>query len=376
MLHVLLTILKVIGIILLVILALLILLAAAVLFVPLRYRIRVRKEDGPLQAEARVTWLLRLICAEAEYLEKQVTVVLKVCGFRLKTMRFPQGAGHAPAEKRSPDGDEDTALQGTGAPKTTPGVPEQSGDVKAPAEPVKTESAQPPADPVKTESAQPPAGPVKTESAQPPAGPMKTEHERTPEEPAGKNASADHQEASESAGPSGLRRVLASLPEHVLQLIEKICGLLLRLLDLPLEAYDRADDIIYRTENKIRDIRRKIDPFFSVEAEHVLGKLIEYVKYLIRGWKPRSAEGYLEFGTGSPDQTGKLTGLLFMILPARAKRYRVEPDFYEKRLRTDTTLQGRIRLYRAAVVGLKLLLDREFRVLIGRIRGKRPQHRR
>ena len=352
MLHVLLTILKVIGIILLVILALLILLAAAVLFVPLRYRIRVRKEDGPLQAEARVTWLLRLICAEAEYLEKQVTVVLKVCGFRLKTMRFPQGAGHAPAEKRSPDVDEDTVLQGTGAPKTTPGVPERPGDVKAPAEPVKTESAQPP------------AGPVKTESAQPPAGPPD------------RNGAEDHREARDSAEPSGIRRILASLPEHVLQLIEKICGLLLRLLDLPLEAYDRADDIIYRTENKIRDIRRKIDPFFSVEAEHVLGKLIEYVKYLIRGWKPRSAEGYLEFGTGSPDQTGKLTGLLFMILPARAKRYRVEPDFYEKRLRTDTTLQGRIRLYRAAVVGLKLLLDREFRVLIGRIRGKRPQHRR
>ena len=364
MLHVLLTILKVIGIILLVILALLILLAAAVLFVPLRYRIRVRKEDGPLQAEARVTWLLRLICAEAEYLEKQVTVVLKVCGFRLKTMRFPQGAGHAPAEKRSPDGDEDTVLQGTGAPKTTPGVPERSGDVKAPAEPVKTESAQPP------------EGPVKTESAQPPEGPVKTERPRTPEDPPGRNGAEEHQEARESAEPSGLRRVLASLPEYVLQLIEKICGLLLRLLDLPLEAYDRADDIIYRTENKIRDIRRKIDPFFSVEAEHVLGKLIEYVKYLIRGWKPRSAEGYLEFGTGSPDQTGKLTGLLFMILPAQSRRYRVEPDFYEKRLRTDTTLQGRIRLYRAAVVGLKLLLDREFRVLIGRIRGKRPQHRR
>ena len=47
MLHILLTILKVIGIILLVILALLIALILIVLFVPVRYRVHVRKKMVP-----------------------------------------------------------------------------------------------------------------------------------------------------------------------------------------------------------------------------------------------------------------------------------------------------------------------------------------
>ena len=61
MLHIVLTILKVIGIILLVILGILLAVILLVLFVPLRYRLNVRRGNTPLTVDGRVTWLLHLL---------------------------------------------------------------------------------------------------------------------------------------------------------------------------------------------------------------------------------------------------------------------------------------------------------------------------
>ena len=66
MLHILLLILKVIGIILAVIVGIILLLAAIFLFVPIRYDISA-KCDGSvegLKAKIKVTWLLHLVRAD------------------------------------------------------------------------------------------------------------------------------------------------------------------------------------------------------------------------------------------------------------------------------------------------------------------------
>lgn len=60
MLHMLLVILKIIGILLLVLLGLILFAALSILFVPLRYRVWV-KYDQQLQASLRLSWFLRLI---------------------------------------------------------------------------------------------------------------------------------------------------------------------------------------------------------------------------------------------------------------------------------------------------------------------------
>ena len=63
-------------------------------------------------------------------------------------------------------------------------------------------------------------------------------------------------------------------------------------------------------------------------------------------------------------------GLIYLILPARADRYLVDPQFYETVFRTDTDIRGVIRLYRLLVVAVRLLLDKEFRILIRKIRHR------
>lgn len=338
MLHILLTILKVIGIIALVILALLAAIVLIVLFAPFRYRLHVRKEDGPLEAEGRVTWLLKLLAVNGQYRRKSGVVHVTALGRTLKTIRIP--AGHLPAEK---------------SPAETPPVTEPPAEAR----PVKESPAEvkPLAEPSET--------PPVTEPSETPTE-KETAAGRTPES----ESSAGGAAKEEKSAGSTIRRILEQLPQKVSAAVEKICNILLRLLDLPLDLYDKADDGIDRIEQKIRAIRKKAAPFLSLEAEHMLRKLIGYLLYLIRAWKPRTIKGYIEFGSGMPDVTGKLAGLIWLLLPEEAEEFDICPDFYEKRLRTDVVVTGKIRLYRAAVVAFRVLLDREFWELLGMIRGK------
>ena len=138
------------------------------------------------------------------------------------------------------------------------------------------------------------------------------------------------------------------------------------------QAYTRVkiDSIQDQLCRKYDALQKKADPFLSIEAEHMLGKGIRYLRYLIRGYAPRKITGYIRFGTGSPDLTGELTGLLYVLLPEAGTGYDIEPDFYELVLDTDTLATGQIRAYRLIWVGIRLILDKEFRTLLRQIRGK------
>ena len=328
MLHILLTILKVIGILVLVILALLVLLILIVLFVPVRYRVHVRKEGGPLEADGLVSWLLKMLRVTVQYRKKSGLAQIWVLWLRIKRIRIPDHS------------DRENSLQSDDAVKGKPSEAVQSAGNE-------------------------PAGRPDTVSE--PV--LKPAPEKEPDPAPGKVP--DNREDTESS--SGLRKVLEALPHKALNVLEKICNLLLRLIDLPFDLYDMADDTIDRVEKKIRAIRYKAEPFLSIEADHMLRKLIGYLLYLIRGWKPRKVEGYLEFGTGQPDLTGKLTGLIYLLLPEGSDRFELRPDFYDKRLLTDVTISGRIRFYRLAVVGFRILIDREFWALLRLIRHKPPK---
>ena len=61
MLHIIIFILKIIGILLLVILGLLLLLISSVLFVPITYKIRAERKDGVIQVRAVAGWMFRLL---------------------------------------------------------------------------------------------------------------------------------------------------------------------------------------------------------------------------------------------------------------------------------------------------------------------------
>ena len=84
--HIVLLILKILGILLLVLLGLLLLVLLAVLFVPVRYQLQgMWKEDK--WTSVKVSWLLSVISFKGAYeMEKGLTGSLRVLWFKLWTM--------------------------------------------------------------------------------------------------------------------------------------------------------------------------------------------------------------------------------------------------------------------------------------------------
>lgn len=86
MLHILLMILKIIGIVLLAILGILVALLLIILFVPVRYRVKGKKQEDDINGTAKVSWLFGLISVVVQYQEK--SVVLKVRLFGINLLKF------------------------------------------------------------------------------------------------------------------------------------------------------------------------------------------------------------------------------------------------------------------------------------------------
>ena len=91
MLHIILFILKIIGIVLLCIIGILLLVAACVLFVPVRYRIRLTREEGedkpPVVVYIKATWLLHLVNVLVRY---PAELVVRVRIFVFTLFKIPQ----------------------------------------------------------------------------------------------------------------------------------------------------------------------------------------------------------------------------------------------------------------------------------------------
>ena len=102
MLHIILLILKIIGIVLLSIVGIILLAFVCVLFVPVRYRVRLVREEGenapPVTAYVKVTWLLHFINILVRY-PAEVIVRVRILIFTL--FRIPEKDKKAHKEKTS-----------------------------------------------------------------------------------------------------------------------------------------------------------------------------------------------------------------------------------------------------------------------------------
>lgn len=83
MLHILLTILKILGIVLLVFVAAIVLLLIIVLFVPIRYRIKAQKDADIINGKARVSWLFGILAFVVLYKEKGIELQVRILGINI-----------------------------------------------------------------------------------------------------------------------------------------------------------------------------------------------------------------------------------------------------------------------------------------------------
>ena len=87
---------------------------------------------------------------------------------------------------------------------------------------------------------------------------------------------------------------------------------------------------------------------------------------------PRRISGFIRFGLSDPARTGQICGILAMLYPKMPEKLEVIPDFQEACFEADTVFKGHVFLIYIIIQGLKIILNKNVRLLIKVVRQKVP----
>ena len=322
--HIVLGILKIIGIILLVILGLVLLILGLVLFVPFRYQAGVVRSQGFPDGEASVTWLLRAVRLTVAFKDKKLKGALKVLCFTLKRFgswdeadKKPSNEGGSTKEQPADETQAQAAeTQGQAAIST---AEDQTVLTSAEREDHKLQPEQ-----------------LKAESDQ-----LK---EKQKEEKKQKKALKKQEKKPEKLSvKEKINRLINKNMERIAAAPQKAMDLLLMIIDAIDGKAQAAEALAEKLVKKAESAEKKAAPFLEAESINYFKWLLRRLGGLLHHFRIRRIKGFLKFGTGAPDMTGFLTGLLYRILPAGAAGYEVDPYFDQTVFETDTILKGHIR---------------------------------
>ncbi len=382
-----LSILKIIGIILLVILCIILALLLIVLFVPIRYNAHVVKEErGPdgkitegLTAQAGISWLLHIISFGVSFKEGRLSKGLKIFGIDLskrkkkkekkKKRKTAKEGPERPLSEIAEDGKKKKA-KAESAPKDllTAEVPEEEAEISeeetAGAEGVtaeETESAaggtEPPED---AKEAEPPeAAPEETGQEEAAGEPQQAEEtpdeeEKTAEKAQKKAAAKKKKVHRKKAG--SFREFLWRIAEALYNVIRKIVG--------------KIKGVIEKLKGIFALIEKWTDFLEDDRTQDAIALALKEVGGILKGLLPKKVRGYVRFGHDDPSKTGQQLAYLAAAYPLYGKNLDIYPDFEKKALEGDIELKGRVVLAAIVWAGLKLILNKNIKYVIRFVRNK------
>lgn len=312
MLHILLFILKIIGILLAVILGIIVLCICAVLFVPICYRAEGAGsgtlEDAKLHGQ--VSWLFGLVKVVVDIRNKIPEYYIKIAWKRL-------GGPKKPAQER-----EDAAYEKHAEEQKDFSEIREETDHNRKAEEIR----------ILEEPEEPAEVPAKENE-------NRRESQKTPEKES--QVSDRAQEETESHGRvSGISDKIKGICEKIKCTIRKFC-------------------------DKIRSISEKKDrlaEFISDETHlHAFEKAKQEVFRLLRRLSPRVLKANIHYGFEDPGLTGKVLACLSILYPFVGEHAQITPDFQEEVLEGEIRLRGRIFIVHLAALAVNMLLCRDVR---------------
>ena len=298
---VLLTILKVLGIILLSILGLLLIIILLFLFVPFVYKIRVKYVDKQLEAEGEVSFLFRLLRARAAY-KDELSYEAKAAFFTLisseKAGRDEEDGKEAHKESKAADvKTEDTSL------KTT-------------------------------------ATGTQVDCKQAVCGQVNEENK------AGKKAKSKKAKKQKSKKTKKKFNIFAKIEE----IKEKI------------EAkWTAFKETFLSLNNKKEAVLKFINAEGTADG---IFYLLTQSKILIKMILPKKIKGWLRFGTGDVYTEGQYLTYLCFVYPLYAGKFDIIPDWEEEVIEVDASFSGKIRMFAMLLIGLKLLFSKKVKALL------------
>ncbi len=317
MVHILLGIVKVIGIVLAAVLGSLLFLFLIVLFGPIEYRAEGQAEETKA-VEGRVSWLLFLIRCKVRYdSQNGVWWNLRILGIPLFSSE-KQDKKEAAEKKRA---SEQTSFK-------------EKRDEK-PRE-ISTEETE--------ESPKETLTKKKKEVAQ---ESIAKEKKETPAIVTA-NKTAKKGKTQKNSKPIWKRMAakIKNLGKKIKSIPQKIQGL-----------RDKGRQIVERFQ-EIRDY------FLGERNKEVIKSILTVLKKMVRHILPRKFRGRVEFGLEDPYVMGQILALLGMLMPLYQDKLEVYPDFEEEKLKGYFSCKGRIIPGYLFFYVLKLLLDKEVRRVI------------
>lgn len=318
MIAILLTILKVVGILLLILLITAAALLLLVLFVPVRYRIvlRRRETDGILAAvEIKVTWLLHLMGVAFSYPEAAFLRVRIFCFTVFRSDRKKKDSGSAQKEK--PDRKKQVPAKEDSERKDTDEAPSQ-----------KAEDNQ----------------------------------EKETEIPAG----AAREESHSQKEPGQEKNIFTDNGQHASanRLYVKIKEFFSKLLSL----FQNIRYTITRICDKIKHIVNNIQYYLEIIKSDTFSRAWALCSgqafSLLKSILPGKVRGSLVIGTGDPASTGQVLAVYGILYPLLGDRIRVTPDFERQIVEGELFLRGKITVFKGLKAVWKIYFNQDLRRLI------------
>lgn len=306
--HVILLILKVLGITLLILLGIVLLLVLLLLLAPFHYTIDA-EYYGDVKAVGRIQWLCFVLDLKGVYGNNKFLYYLKSFGFMISTNDEEDKHYRAISDEEAES--------------------DKSSDKVKPSETEKV--------PVRV---------VEDDF-------VTYEQEPKPEsEPQKKSIFMRIYEGIES----GLEWVV-TIPMRV---HDKISELMARILDFFANLAENMNKVI-----KKRDmILQKITGVRSLLEKPYTKKVLKDGKVLLKKmWKhvrPRKLQGNIHFGLEDPATTGQLLGVVGMLYPVYRNHFVIAPDFEQQIFEGKIYAKGRVQIGRMTFLALRFMLTRDF----------------
>ena len=343
MLHIILVLLKFIGIVLLTLLGLLVTILLVVLLVPVRYRIWV-SHGAMVRVEGRVSWILHLIHLRVTQEGEERRIRLRLFGIILYDSARPRKPGKPKRRRRNTanrnkvHSTNELKPEGVITPGSSPVPEEQATDYD------RQQSKQ------LSSEEQDLSGTAAIFGVEPTEDPgAEASANNTSEEEASENNTSE-EEMENAVGLLG--RVLRRIKSFFQGIRNKLRRLITNLK---------------QGLSKLINIKQKINlikEFISEEENRkAFGITWQSLKKLLRHVLPRKLRSRVVFGTGDPCSTGQALGVFSMLYGIYGDSIQITPDFEHKVFEGNHYARGRIRMGTLLIIVIKLLLDKKFKQL-------------
>lgn len=345
MLSIVLTVLKIIGIVLLSVLGIVLLLLLLVLFVPIRYRIdgnipETLLEDGidpkSIWGRLKFSWLLHIISGGLEYPDK-MELSLKIFGIRILPKKVKENKKKADkedkessADENKPEGEEDLMVT-----EAEDNWGEEASDTESEI----TSEAE-----TETES----TSVAETETS---AG---VDIESTSENVSDTDSDAEDLDEEEDSDKRSFIEVLSDIFTKIQNILKT-----------PQDVLQKIQYTTSRVCDKIEMIKVTLESdFFKRAFALCKGKLIRLIKMIL----PDKSDIDLLFGTGDPANTADVMGVYGCLYPILHNKLSYTPDFERGVVRLDAHMKGHITIFTIVYCAAVCYFNKDVKKVIARFK--------